>query len=204
MTKQIMALVVALCLCAAASGCTSRESGLIESTASVSFETAQTDSVVLTLEGREETVLYTTTKSDAYPYRIGVDEQLFSFSHSDEEDIDFITYRTTGLDTELSARMSIFFQDPPEESGEEDYISLAAQMLEAMDYTLEDVQPVTVGKGNYSGQKILGSDGKRTQEFYSIPYGAKSVIVNLTYPVEGSEGVAVRMRHMLSTFEIDQ
>ena len=63
---------------------------------------------------------------------------------------------------------------------------------------------VKFDKEEYDAKRISGSDGQRNQEFYSIPHGEKSVIVNLTYPLEGAEGVAERMQHMLTTLEIDE
>lgn len=204
MFRHIRALLCAILLCVAVSACSKPEDGLIESSMSDSSQSSQTYSTELTLEGQKETVLYTVEKSASYPYSIGVDLTLFVFEHSDEDDIDVIAYRSTGLDSDRNAKMSIFFQPFEEGTQESDYLDLAAQMLMSIDYTVGEPEAVTVGKGEYSAQRISGSDGQRNQEFYSISHGEESVIVNLTYPLEGAEGVAERMRHMLTTLEIDE
>ena len=161
---------------------------------------AQTHSAVLMLEGQAEAVLYTTIQSAAFPYHIDVDEQRFSFRHNDEEGVDVISYRSD--DSQGVERISIFFQEPLETSGEDDFIHLAAKTLESIGYAVEDAQQVTVGRGHYFGKRIVGTDGKHSQEFYSFHHEGHNVIVNMTYSVGEMEEVAARMRHMLSTFEI--
>lgn len=200
MNRRVLSLIIAIVLCAMTSACAQRDGDLTEAGSSSVSSRAQTHSAVLMLEGQAEAVLYTTIQSMAFPYHIDVDEQRFSFRHDDGEGMDVISYRSN--DSQGVERISIFFQEPLETSGEDDFIHLAAQTLESIGYTVEDAQQVTVGRGHYFGKRIVGTDGKHSQEFYSFHHEEHNVMVNMTYTVGEMEEVAARMRHMLSTFEI--
>lgn len=200
MNRRGLSLIIAMVLCVMASACAQRDGDGTEVDSSSVSSRAQTHSAVLMLEGQAEAVLYTTIQSAAFPYYIDVDEQRFSFHHDDGEGMDVISYRSN--DSQGAERISIFFQEPLETSGEDDFIRLAAKTLESIGYTVEDAQQVTVGRGHYFGKRIVGTDGKHSQEFYSFHHEEHNVIVNMTYSAGEMEDVAARMRHMLSTFEI--
>lgn len=201
MGKRLLAVVCAACLLMLHAGCQNSGDDRIDSSVRDSGSAASGYSVELTLEGQPERVIYTPIASSTYPYTIGVDETRFAFGHSDDEDIDVIAYLPGDNDGGLSARISIFFQPAPTES-EDDFMLQAAEMLRSIDYTVGQEESVQVGSGNDPGRRILADDGSVSQEFYCIPYGDESVIINLTYPSEGAEGVAERMRHMLTTLEL--
>ena len=200
MNRRVLAFVIAIVLCAMASACTKRVGESAEAGSSSVSSQAQTHSAVLMLEGQAEAVLYTTIQSTAFPYHIDVDEQRFSFRHNDGEGVDVISYRSD--DSQGVERISIFFQEPLETSGEDDFIHLAAKTLESIGYAVEDAQQVTVGRGHYFGKRIVGTDGTHSQEFYSLHHEEHNIMINLTYSAGEMEEVAARMRHMLSTFEI--